>query len=97
MSETNIKRIIEKLREVGVNRPTKPATLRRLLKSVLAVETGDASLEVALRKLGSAGPAVINTKSEARYRLVESACVFSGVGSGRRLLETLLKTGLQVA
>jgi NTP pyrophosphatase (non-canonical NTP hydrolase) len=78
VSDTDIKRITENLRKVGVNRPTKPAALRRLLKSLLAAETGDASIEVALDKLVAAGTVVINAESDVRYPLFESAARFAG-------------------
>lgn len=67
VSDTDIKRITENLREVGVNRPTKPAALRRLLKSLLAAETGDASIEVALDRLSAAGTVAIGAGSEVTY------------------------------
>jgi NTP pyrophosphatase (non-canonical NTP hydrolase) len=77
VSDADIKRITENLRKVGVDRPTKPAALRRLLKSLLAAETGDASIEVALDKLVAAGTVVIDAESEVRYPLYES-----GEGNG---------------
>ncbi len=77
VSDTDIKRITENLRKVGVNRPTKPAALRRLLKSLLAAETGDAAIEVALDKLVAAGTVVIDAESEVKYPLFES-----GQGAG---------------
>lgn len=77
VSDADIKRITENLRKVGVNRPTKPAALRRLLKSLLAAETGDASIEVALNKLVAAGTVVIDAESEVKYPLFES-----GEGTG---------------
>ena len=79
VSDTDIKKITENLRKFGVNRPTKPAALRRLLKSLLAAETGDASIEVALGKLVAAGTVVINADSDVKYPLFESA---SGAGAG---------------
>jgi hypothetical protein len=79
VSDTDIKRITENLRKVGVSRPTKPAALRRLLKSLLAAETGDASIEVALDKLVAAGTVVIKADSDVRYPLFESA---GGAGAG---------------
>jgi len=78
VSDTEIKRITENLRKVGVNRPTKPAALRRLLKSLLAAETGDASIEVALGKLVAAGTVVINAESDVKYPLFESAAESGG-------------------
>ena len=79
VSDTDIKKITENLRKVGVNRPTKPAALRRLLKSLLAAETGDASIEVALNKLVAAGTVVIDAESDVKYPLFESA---TGAGAG---------------
>jgi hypothetical protein len=79
VSDADIKRITENLRKFGVNRPTKPAALRRLLKSLLAAETGDASIEVAVGKLVAAGTVVINADSDVKYPLFESA---SGAGAG---------------
>lgn len=72
VSDADIKRITENLRKVGVNRPTKPAALRRLLKSLLAAETGDASIEVAFDKLVEAGTVVIDAETDVRYPLFES-------------------------
>ncbi|MBN8477477.1 MAG: nucleotide pyrophosphohydrolase [Burkholderiales bacterium] len=79
VSDADIKRITENLRKVGVKRPTKPAALRQLLKSLLAAETGDASIEVALDKLVGAGTVVINAESDVKYPLFESA---DGAGTG---------------
>lgn len=79
VSDSDITRITENLRKVGVNRPTKAAALRRLLKSLLAAETGDASIEVALGKLVAAGTVVVTTGSEVKYPLFDSA---PGVGAG---------------
>ena len=73
VSDSDINRVTENLRKVGVNRPTKPAALRRLLKSLLAAETGDASIEVALSKLVADGTVAINSRSEVKYPLFESA------------------------
>jgi NTP pyrophosphatase (non-canonical NTP hydrolase) len=79
VSDADIKRITENLRKFGVNRPTKPAALRRLLKSLLAAETGDTSIEVALGKLVAAGTVVINAESDVKYPLFDSA---AGAGAG---------------
>jgi NTP pyrophosphatase (non-canonical NTP hydrolase) len=81
VSDADIKRITENLRKVGVNRPTKPAALRRLLKSLLAAETGDASIEVALDKLVAAGTVVINAESDVKYPSFESAAGARAGGS----------------
>lgn len=67
VSEDEIKKITERLRKLGGNRPTKPAALRRLLKSLLVAETGDASIEVALGKLVASGVVAVGTDSEVRY------------------------------
>lgn len=79
VSDADIMRITESLRRVGVKRPTKPAALRHMLKSLLAAETGDASIEVALDKLVAAGTVVINAESDVRYPSFESA---EGAGAG---------------
>ena len=79
VSDADIKRITENLRKFGVNRPTKPAALRRLLKSLLAAETGDTSIEVALGKLVAAGTVVINAESDVKYPLFDSP---AGAGAG---------------
>nr|WP_225781800.1 PIN domain-containing protein [Xenophilus sp. Marseille-Q4582] len=62
-----IGKITENLRKLGGNRPTKPVSLRRLLKSLLVAETGDASIEVALDKLVASGVATIGAGSEVTY------------------------------
>lgn len=80
VSDADIKRITENLRKFGVNRPTKPAALRRFLKSLLAAETGDASIEVALGKLVAAGTVVVNAESDVKYPLFESAAA-GGAGA----------------
>ena len=68
VSDSDIRRIIENLRKVGVNRrPTKPAALRRLLKSLLAAGTGDASIEAALDNLVAAGIVSIDAASSVTY------------------------------
>lgn len=63
----DITRITENLRTMGGHRPTRPASLRRLLKSLLAAETGDDSIEVALGKLVEAGVVAIGTGSQVAY------------------------------
>ncbi|MGY4828599.1 PIN domain-containing protein [Sphaerotilaceae bacterium SBD11-9] len=73
VSYTDIKKITENLRKVGVNRPTKPAALRRLLKSLLAAETGDASIEVALDRLLAARVISIDAGSTVSYPAFHSA------------------------
>ena len=73
VSDSAINRVTENLRKVGVNRPTKLAALRRLLKSLLAAETGDASIEMALGKLIAAGTVAIKSGNEVKYPLFESA------------------------
>jgi NTP pyrophosphatase (non-canonical NTP hydrolase) len=68
----DLKRITENLRKVGVNRPARPASLRRLLKSLLAAETADASIEVALGNLVASGIVAIGAGSEVKYPAFES-------------------------
>ncbi|MEI2679102.1 MAG: nucleotide pyrophosphohydrolase [Burkholderiaceae bacterium] len=67
VSSDEIKKITENLRKMGGNRPTKPVALRRLLKSLLVAETGDASIETAFGKLVASGVVAIGTDSEVRY------------------------------
>jgi hypothetical protein len=67
VSADEIKKITENLRKMGVNRPMKPASLRRLLKSLLVAETGDASIEVAFGKLGASGVVAVGAGSEVTY------------------------------
>ena len=66
-ARTTHKKVTENLRKMGANRPTKPASLRRLLKSLLAAETGDASIEVAFSKLVASGAVAVGTGSEVTY------------------------------
>ncbi len=73
VSDADIKRITENLLKVGVNRPTKPAALRRLLKSLLAAETGDASIEAALNRLLAARVISIDAGSTVSYPAFQSA------------------------
>jgi NTP pyrophosphatase (non-canonical NTP hydrolase) len=54
-----LKKIADSLRSMGKARPTKPASLRRALKSLLQVETEDQSIEIALEKLISDGMVLI--------------------------------------
>ncbi len=67
VSSDEINKITEGLRKMGGNRPTKPAALRRLLKSLLVAETGDASIEVAFGKLVASGVVAVGVDSEVRY------------------------------
>jgi hypothetical protein len=67
VSADEIKKVTENLRKMGANRPTKPASLRRLLKSLLAAETGDASIEVAFGKLVASGVVAVGAGSEVTY------------------------------
>lgn len=71
VSADEIKKITENLRKMGGNRPTKPASLRRLLKSLLVAETGDASIENALGKLIASGVAAVGAGSEVTYPAFE--------------------------
>ena len=64
-------RIVENLRKMGANRPTKSASLRRLLKSLLATEMEDPSIDVALSKLVAAGVVTIGAASEVSYPAFE--------------------------
>jgi NTP pyrophosphatase (non-canonical NTP hydrolase) len=73
VSDNEITRIRENLRKLGTNLPTKPAALRRLLKSLLGAATGDASIEVALGRLIASGIVVIGAESEVKYPTLESA------------------------
>ncbi len=79
VTEADIKRIIESLRKIGASRPTKPTALRRLVKSLLAADTGDASIEVALGRLAAARAVVIKSESDVKYPLFESG---AGAGAG---------------
>ena len=64
-SETG--RFVENLRKLGAKRPTKSASLRRLLKSFLATETGHPSIEAALGNLVAAGVVAIGAEGEVSY------------------------------
>jgi len=67
VSADEIRKITENLRKMGDKRPVKAASLRRALKSFLAVETGDVAIEVALGKLVAAGVVAIGVGSEVSY------------------------------
>ena len=71
-SDSETSRIVENLRKLGVNRPTKSASLRRLLKSFLATETEDPSIDVALSNLVAAGVVAIGARSEVSYPAFEA-------------------------
>ena len=73
VSDSDIKRITDNLRQVGLNRPTRVVALRRLLKSLLAGETGDALIEMTLGKLVAAGTVVVTSGSEVKNPLFDSA------------------------
>ncbi|MGA0608706.1 PIN domain-containing protein [Caldimonas sp. KR1-144] len=72
ISTDDVRKLTDNLRKL-VNRPTKPAALRRLLKSLLGAETGDASIEVALGNLVAAGIVAVNAAGAVTYPTFESA------------------------
>lgn len=80
ISADDVRRVTDNLRKLGVSRPSKPAALRRLLKSLLGAETGDASIEVALGNLVASGIVAINAASTVTYPTLESAGARSGSG-----------------
>lgn len=73
ISADDVRRVTDNLRKLGVSRPTKPASLRRLLKSLLGAETGDASIEVALGNLVASGIVAVNAAGTVTYPTFESA------------------------
>lgn len=79
ISADDTRRITDNLRKL-VNRPTKPAALRRLLKSLLGAETGDASIEVALGNLVASGIVAVNAAGAVTYPTFESASAQGGLG-----------------
>lgn len=81
ISTADVRRVTDNLRKLGASRPTKPAALRRLLKSLLGAETGDASIEVALGNLIAAGIVAVNAASAVTYPTLESADARGGLGS----------------
>jgi len=62
-----LKKVIDNLRKMGDNRPVKPASLRRALKSFLGAETADDSIEVAFGKLIAAGVVAVSAASGVSY------------------------------
>ena len=70
-SASGTSRIVENLRKLGANRPMKAASLRRLLKSFLATETGDPSIDAALSHLVAAGVVAIGAGSQVSYPAFE--------------------------
>lgn len=81
VSAGELTKITENLRRMGRGRPTRPASLRRLLKSLLVAETGDASIEMALGKLVSAGIVAIGAGSEVTYPSFDRLAASAGGGS----------------
>lgn len=73
ISADDIRRVTDTLRKLSVNRPTKPAALRRLLKSLLGAETGDALIEVALGDLVAAGIVAVNAAAAVTYPTFDAA------------------------
>jgi hypothetical protein len=67
VSADDLRKFTENLSKMGANRPAKAASLRRALKSFLAAETGDRSIEVALEGLIAAGVVAVGAKSEVSY------------------------------
>jgi len=80
ISADDVRRVTDNLRKLGVSRPTKPAALRRLLKSLLGAETGDASIEVALGNLVASGIVAVNAASAVTYPAFESASARDRLG-----------------
>lgn len=73
VSADELRKITENLRKMGGKRPAKAASLRRALKSFLAVEPGDPSIEVALAGLITAGVVALGAQSEVSYPRPDSA------------------------
>lgn len=73
VSADELRKITENLRKMGGKRPAKAASLRRALKSFLAVEPGDPSIEAALAGLVAAGVLVLGAQSEVSYPGLVSA------------------------
>jgi NTP pyrophosphatase (non-canonical NTP hydrolase) len=71
VSASEIRKFTEIIHKLGGNRPTKLAAFRRLLKSLLAVEPGDPSIEVALDNLVAAGVVAVGAASEVKYPAFE--------------------------
>ena len=67
VSADELRKITENLRKMGNKRPAKGASLRRALKSFLAVEPGDPSIEVVLARLIAAGVLALGAQSEVSY------------------------------
>ncbi len=73
VSADELRKITENLRKMGGKRPAKGASLRRALKSFLAVEPGDPSIEAALAGLIAAGVVALGAQSEVSYPRLGSA------------------------
>ena len=81
VSADELRKITENLRKMGGKRPVKPASLRRALKSFLAAETGDRSIELALEGLIASGVVAIGAKSNVTYPGFDRPAGSSGGGS----------------
>jgi hypothetical protein len=66
-SAATIKKLTDGLRKMGDKRPTKPASLRRSLKSFLGVGASEESAEVALARLIEDGVVKVDSVKGASY------------------------------
>jgi NTP pyrophosphatase (non-canonical NTP hydrolase) len=71
-SAATIKELTESLRKMGDKRPTKPASLRRSLKSFLGAGATEESVEVALARLIEDGVAKVDSVKGASYPRFDS-------------------------
>ncbi|HSW03688.1 hypothetical protein [Aquabacterium sp.] len=66
-SAATVKKLTDSLRQMGDKRPTKPALLRRSLKSFLGAGATEESVEVALGRLIEDGVVMVDSVKGASY------------------------------
>lgn len=72
-SAATLKKLTGSLRKMADQRPTKPASLRRSLKSFLGLGATEQAVEVALARLIEAGVVKVDSVKGASYPMFEAA------------------------
>jgi hypothetical protein len=67
VAQAKLQKIVDSLQNMGDKRPAKAASLRRTLKSLLAVEAGHPLIEEALKRLSAAGVVSLGAAGGVSY------------------------------
>ncbi len=67
LSTERLQKIVTSLRKMGITRPTKSASLREVLRSLLGGQTSDDAIKLALDKLIAAGVVALGKTNDLTY------------------------------